>query len=495
MRRGIQEAIDAILVGIIAGGLAAPFLSTSVTWYVCAGVAVTDLISIAAFRKAISLRAMQTFVALQVVCAMVLYAHFFVAAQQAWVMRMWQPRGTVALEGVVASPPESTDKVTRFLIAVSSPHVTRVSVVGDIHTLADIRYGDVVGVAGVAETPQAYTAAKDPTLRAEFAFPRVSLLHHADSFSYYARLLELKTVFAHNIQRSIPDPYASFGISLLMGKSGIPAELSQAMRLTGTTHLVALSGFNISVMSVYLFSFLLWLRIHRKIALLLSGIIIIVFVIMMGAEASLVRAAVMGELVIVAGLLGRPYSFWRAVLCAACGMVVLNPVILINDVGFQLSFLATLGLALLLPIFDTRFGGGETVFDWKMNFFATCASQIMVFPILINTFGIFSPLSLVTNVLILSVIPATMLVVFMVGLCGFVSSMFAAAIGLIASLLLGYEIGVIRLFSTIPLTLTFSAGFMAPLFFVVYYIGLALLISRFWNVRYTIDTYHVSSTE
>ncbi len=293
-----------------------------------------------------------------------------------------------------------------------------------------------------------------------------------------------KNAFTYNIARALPEPYASFGTSLLMGKAGLSNTLMDEMRKTGTTHLVALSGFNISIISLYLFSFLLFLRLHRKLALCIASILVVLFVVMVGGEASLVRAAVMGELMLIAQFIGRRYHFRRAILCAAFGMVLFDPDVVALDIGFQLSFLSTLGITYLSPIFEKRWGGGQSFLGWRSHFYSTIASQVMAFPILITTFHSFSLLSIVTNVLLLFAIPFTMLLVFLTGLIGFVSTFLASVVGMFASFCIGYELAIIHYFSRIPFMLEIYLGNASFVFILLYYSFLAIFVSRFWSVRY-----------
>ncbi len=298
-------------------------------------------------------------------------------------------------------------------------------------------------------------------------------------------LYYIKYAFTNSVRSAVPEPYASFGISLLVGKEGIPYQIGEEMRKTGTTHLVALSGFNISLIGYYLFGALLLLRFHRHIALLVAGALIVCFVIMTGAEASLVRAAVMGELVLLAQFVGRLFSIKRAILCAAFGMILVDPNVAALDIGFQLSFLSTLGLVTLVPVFEKRFSNfwEDSFLNLRSHIFATIASQIMVFPILLGTFHSFSLLSFITNVLILPIIPVTMFVVFIVGVLGFFSVFVAQVVGFLVSFLVGYELGVIHLFSTIPFLVQVNLGSASLLFTLFYYSLLFIFLSHFWSMR------------
>ncbi|MEK7498338.1 MAG: ComEC/Rec2 family competence protein, partial [Patescibacteria group bacterium] len=187
---------------------------------------------------------------------------------------------------------------------------------------------------------------------------------------------------------------------------------------------------------------------------------------------------------LIAQFIGRRYHFRRAILCAAFGMVLFDPDVVALDIGFQLSFLSTLGITYLSPIFEKRWGGEQSFLGWRSHFYSTIASQVMAFPILITTFHSFSLLSIVTNVLLLFAIPFTMLLVFLTGLIGFVSTFLASVVGMFASFCIGYELAIIHYFSRIPFMLEIYLGNASFVFILLYYSFLAIFVSRFWSVRY-----------
>jgi len=108
---------------------------------------------------------------------------------------------------------------------------------------------------------------------------------------------------------------------------------------------------------------------------------------MAGAEASVVRAAIMGFLVLLAKEAGRMYSFRNAVTFAAAGMAVFDPTILVFDIGFQLSFVSLLGITHLEPALKRFFGERGSFLGWRENALTTLSAQLAVAPILIQNFG------------------------------------------------------------------------------------------------------------
>jgi competence protein ComEC len=183
----------------------------------------------------------------------------------------------------------------------------------------------------------------------------------------------------------------------------------------------------------------------------------------------------MGVLALLIRETGRPYNMFPAVLLTALVMVLADPFILKFDVGFQLSFLSMLGIIYLAPAFLSFRGSDiKNLRGWKEIAVMTVAAQCAVAPIIIRVFDSFSLLSIIANVLILGIIPATMFLGFLLSVSGILLPLFAPFIAWILHLFLAYEIWIIKTFSvfTIPL------GFINSTFlFILYY---AFIISVIW---------------
>ncbi|MBU0624839.1 ComEC/Rec2 family competence protein [Patescibacteria group bacterium] len=224
-----------------------------------------------------------------------------------------------------------------------------------------------------------------------------------------AWLSMLKRGVIASIQRILPEPEASFLLGLLIGvKDGLPEQLTESFRNTGTSHILAVSGYNVTqLINVGTLLLALILVPRRRSVALMAGVVI-VFACIVGGDASVIRAAIMGCVGILATLYRRQYSGVRALLAAAALMLLVNPLVLRHDVGFQLSFAAVWGLHALAPgllgflPLSRRAGVGRILGE-------TLAATLATLPIVLFVFGRLPAIGLLANLLILPIIPWAML--------------------------------------------------------------------------------------
>jgi competence protein ComEC len=218
--------------------------------------------------------------------------------------------------------------------------------------------------------------------------------------------------------------------------------------------MVVLSGYNITIVALSI----MWLfsKFLSKRTSIIAGVIsIILFAMMVGGGATVVRASVMAILGLLAQASGRTSQVARALVIAALLMVAINPKLLVFDIGFQLSFLATLGLIYLEPIFKPHFTWLPERLAWlpiREIASATLGAQLAVFPLILYTFGNFSVYAFPVNMLVLPLVPTAMLLVFLVGILVPIPliSLLAWPIAWITYALLAYMIGLVRLVSHLP---------------------------------------------
>lgn len=223
--------------------------------------------------------------------------------------------------------------------------------------------------------------------------------------------------FKQNIQNQInllwPEPESSLISGLLYGaRSGFSDELKQDFSQSGITHIIAISGYNISLVASILISTLLRLGLDRRHAFWSAVFGIILFVLFTGASASVMRAGIMGIVVLLSARLGRLSRVGNILVFTAALMLLLNPFVLVWDAGFQLSFLSTLGLIYLSPILDVSFIKFEkNIFlnSLRENFLSTLSAIVATLPLILFQFGKLSVVAPLTNLLILWIIPFLML--------------------------------------------------------------------------------------
>lgn len=350
--------------------------------------------------------------------------------------------------------------------------------------------GDAIAISGKITEPisegdfdyRAYLA-KD-NIYATMIYPRMAAVHDLPVPKILKGkmfLASIKRSFLERIESILPEPQAGFLAGLLLGeKSAMPKELLEEFRVTGTTHIVALSGFNISIIGDTLLKTLQFLLIPFSISFWISVAFIILFTIMVGAEASIVRAAIMGILVLAARKGSRMYDARRALLGAAAAMLFINPSLLRFDVGFQLSFFATAGILLFTPVVEEKLQW-ISLEPLREILVTTLSAQIMVLPILVWNFGGVSLISPIANIFILPLIPLAMLFGFIASLAGFLWSGFGMLLGLLAWVFLSYELLAVSFFSQIPLAYLEFAGWGIVAFLLLYAFSLGIFLNS--NVK------------
>ncbi len=324
----------------------------------------------------------------------------------------------------------------------------------------EFKYGDYILVEGKLQSAKKFDdfdyaayLAKDSIFSLSY-YPKIEKTAGEIStfekikISLFRNIFKFKNIFEDSVSRSIAEPNASFINGILLGsREGIPQNLKEAFNKTGTIHLLAISGYNITIIALYI-SYFLTVFMRRQKAFWVTVLGIILFTILTGASASVIRAAIMGILILLAYQAGRFYNMTNSIVFAGAAMIALNPKVLRFDLGFQLSFLATLGLIYLAPLIQKITKNFPEFFKFKESIITTVSAQIMVLPVLLYNFKTFSPVSVPANALILPFIPLTMLFGFLSGILGLAWSPLGNLVGLVAWLLAEYEILIVRLFSS-----------------------------------------------
>ena len=225
-------------------------------------------------------------------------------------------------------------------------------------------------------------------------------------------------------------------------RRGIPEYLLEAFARTGTTHIIAISGSNITIIAAVIIGFMQFLGVSRRRAFWWISGGIAVFVIMTGATASVVRAGIMGVFVLLARQLGRPSRATNALVFTAFVMLLVNPKILVFDAGFQLSFLATVGLVYINPMMQKFTERMPVLFGIKEALVTTLSAMVTTTPLILYQFGRLSVVAPLANILIIPAIPPTMALGFAAGMAGMLSQTLGSILAWPAWLLLEYMIRV-----------------------------------------------------
>ena len=259
--------------------------------------------------------------------------------------------------------------------------------------------------------------------------------------------------FSAGIQSALPEPLASFALGLLIGqRTTIPEKVNQQLSTVGLTHLVAVSGYNLTIL-VLAIRRLLGKRSKYQ-STVLSLMLIGLFLVVTGLSASIVRAAIVSLLSIGAWYYGRTFRPLLLICLAAAITAGWNPLYLWADIGWYLSFLAFFGVLVIAPLLKRRLFGDKKVQPITYVLIETISAQLMAAPLIMYIFGQVSVIGIIANLLVVPLVPLAMLLSLAAGLSGMFLPSIAGWIAWPARLLLTYMLDIVNALSHIPHALT-----------------------------------------
>jgi len=215
---------------------------------------------------------------------------------------------------------------------------------------------------------------------------------------------------------SLPEPYASLVAGIVIGSKNMPESFWEKLKATGTAHVVVASGTNVTMTASFLIG-LLTVFLKRRVAIWITLVGIFGYVVISGFDAPIIRAGIMGSILLFSQEIGRVANTWRILIYSGLVMLLIKP-IWITDLGFILSFVATISLMLLQKKIDNKLKLIPAIFREGLS--TSLAAQVGVAPIIFVTFGQFNILSPIINALVLWTIPYIMVVGALGGIVGLI---------------------------------------------------------------------------
>lgn len=379
--------------------------------------------------------------------------------------------GLINLMGVVADEPEIRDSSQKIKVKINDS-----AVLVTTNRYPEYQYLDKIKLSGKLETPMETEdfSYKNYLLKdhiySVMYFPKISALGgpasggESDKVNpnitqkIYSGILWMKQKMRRNIQNDFLPPQSSVLQGIILGdKNAISQDIKDKFKITGVSHIIAVSGTHVVILSSILMSFLLFLGLWRRQAFCVAVIFICVYVVLVGLPSSGVRAGIMGIIYLSGQTLGRQTMSSRVIVLAAGIMLLFNPLYLFYDIGFQLSFMAVLGLIYLEPLirvfikfliskfFRTRISDKHESAIMMLS--ATIAAQIFTLPIIVYNFGNISFVSPFTNLLILPIVYYLMLFGFLSSLAGLIWSSLGWLLSVPCYFLMVYFLWVVDVFS------------------------------------------------
>ena len=365
----------------------------------------------------------------------------------------------------IVKEPELNDTVQNLIVAPEDNKNQKILV--SVSAYQEFAYGEKLQLSCKLAPPKnisadfdyrMYLAAKGVYYQCQK--PKIEKLREFGGSRLYAGLIDMKNKFTNNINQLLPAPESGLLVGLILGGSHqLGKDIQNNFSRTGLSHITAVSGYNVTIIAEYLMILGIAIGLWRRQAFWFAATGIIIFVVVTGLSASAVRAGVMGILLIWAMKNGRLANSQNAIIFSAVVMLFSNPLLLRWDVGFQLSFLATVGIIYIYPLFNAYLVKKNKVFGLSEILFLTLSAQFFVLPIILFNFKQLSIISPLANLLILPFIPLTMLLGFLADICAFIFSPLATIVAWLAYLPLRYEMATINFlanlkYAAVPMQLT-----------------------------------------
>jgi len=348
--------------------------------------------------------------------------------------------------GTVVQEPDIRENNTKLTLVEASPRSIQGKILVTVNRYPEYHYGDKLKITGQLQIPGVFEdfnyqnyLAKDGIYSVMY-YPAVEPIDENQGNFVYAKILQLKDKLREPIEQNLSPPQSSILAALLLGdKRRMSTDLKEKLNQAGVRHITAISGMHIMILSGILMYLALALGFSRSRAFYFTLFLLISFIIMIGLPASAIRAGIMGGLFLLAQKVGRPQAGGRAIVLAASFMLAVNPLLLKSDVGFQLSFLAVMGIIYLMPFLQKFL---------KFRILAmTLSAQIFTLPILIYNFGYVSKVAILTNILIVPLLAYLMGLGFIFILVGLIFQPLSWLFSWPVWLLLTYIVKIVEFFS------------------------------------------------
>lgn len=309
----------------------------------------------------------------------------------------------ISFQGVVVKEPDERNQYTN-LIVQSEKFKGLVLLRAPVYPA--YQYGDLLEIYCAIEKPdkiEEFDYGKYLAVSNVYSIcgePQIKLIGQRQGNYFLEKIYQFKKYLQKIIERIWVMPNSAFMAGLLLGlKKGLPLDIENDFKSTGTIHILVVSGSHLVVLAAFVRELLKNFYINRKKIFYIIAVVLIFYVVLTGMSAAAIRAALLAILIMLAEKFGRPKATLNILIFSAFLMVLQNPKILVYDTGFQLSFLATVGLVYLSKPMEKIFFLLPRFFSVRNVLSQTMAAIILTNPIIWYQFGRISLIAPLANLL------------------------------------------------------------------------------------------------
>ncbi|MDP3900545.1 MAG: ComEC/Rec2 family competence protein, partial [bacterium] len=379
----------------------------------------------------------------------------------------------------------------------------RLSINGNVLVTAGLypkfNYGDELKIKCELQTPEPFD---------EFAYDRYLARYGIYSLCYrpqietaearpvapfrqkiYGQILQIKNKIKNSINYGLPEPESSLLQAIILGnRRGLDENLLNTFSRAGISHIIAISGMHIAIISVIIMRLLLRVGASRRWSFVFSVIFLALYIMLIGIPASALRAGLMVFMVLLATELGRLSKAVNSLIFAAVILLMINPLYLRDDIGFQLSFLAVLSILYIYPILNSyldkikipKLKGARDIFT------VTMAAQVLTLPLIALYFHQVSVISPLVNIVVLFLLPFVISGGMAASLLGMIFKDLAWLIFTPVYFVLKYIIVISEKFVSLPFAYL-QVDYIWPGWVIIFYIIITWLIFKYSKIGSRVD--------
>lgn len=379
----------------------------------------------------------------------------------------------VELTGIIVKEPDLRPR--SLLLTIDVLEKNNQNIEGRVLIITNpqyFRYGDRISIEGKLESPQKFDGFDYPMFLSMHKiytivrFPEINLIETRQGNDIKFAILSSKNNFRETINTFIAYPQNTLLKAIILGDGqAIPDEIQDQLNIAGIKHIIAISGMHITMISIILMTILIKLGFWRSQAFYIVISALAIYIMMIGFPASAIRAGVMTFVFLLAQKIGRLAIIDKTLVFAATAMLIFNPMLLRFDVGFQLSFMAVLGIIYFAEFFKDKLKIIPDNLLYGLVPLRTIiavhfAAHLSVFPLILFYFDRIAVLAIIGNTLVLPIFPLLLFLGLLLIIVDYISSLFTLfapislifleVTGIILSVIIFYILGLVNLINQIP---------------------------------------------
>ncbi len=328
-----------------------------------------------------------------------------------------------------------------------------------VNLYPEFQYGDELEITGELVQPEEFKGFAYDRYLARYDiysvgyYPKIKVERAGGGNIFYRNIINFKKIMSGLIDFGLSEPESSLARPIVFGgQKGLPQSIRDDFQKAGLTHIMAVSGFNISILAAIVMVVLLAIGLSRRYAFYLATLFLAGYIVLVGLPASAMRAGLMGFLVLWALKLGRLNKMTNSLVLTAAVLLIINPKLLRDDVGFQLSFLAIAGLVYAYPILEALW---EKIKLPKLKglsdaLLITLAAQVFTLPILAYNFSQISLIAPLANLAVLWALPILTVLILAALPISFFLPGWSFIFFLPSLILTKYILAAVRFFASLP---------------------------------------------